>query len=77
MKQIVQKNGKNGTNIRQIEQKNETDFTGFGYVCLRWNAYRRGRINVANTYPGNSLYYVLSIVSGKKRHIKETGINRR
>ena len=44
---------------------------------LRYSAYRRAEVNVANTYQGNSLCYVLSIVSGKNRHIKETGKNRR
>ena len=45
-------------------------------MCLRYSAYRRGPGNVANTYRGNGLCYVLSIVSGKNRHIKETGKNR-
>ena len=77
MKQIVQKNGKNGTNIGQIEQINGPHLGAYGYVCLLWNALRIGQGNVANTYQLIGMCYVLLIVSGKKRHIKETGINRR
>ena len=76
MRQIVQKNGKNGTNIGRIRQKNGPHPGAYEYVCLRWSALRIGQGNVANTYLGNGLCYVLSIVSGKNRHIKETGKNR-
>ncbi len=57
--------------------KNRTGFADFSYVCFRWSALRKGQGNVANTYQLIGLCYVLLIVSGKKRHIKETGINRR
>ena len=50
MRQIKQKNGKNGKNIRWIEQKSRASSAGFSYVCLWWNALRRGQGNVANTY---------------------------
>lgn len=45
------------------------------YVCLRWNAYRRGRINVANTYLESCLCYVLSIVSGKKYGVRHMHVS--
>ena len=33
--------------------------------------FKKRQGNVANTYQGSSLCYVLSIVSGKNRHINE------
>ncbi len=38
---------------------------------LRYSAYRRAEVNVANTYRESSLCYVLLVVSGKNRHINE------
>ena len=69
--------------IRQIAQKmmlkrsqNRADWTNFcpagtgrKNVCLRYSAYRRAEVNVANTYREISMFNVLSIVSGKNRHI--------
>ena len=57
--------------------KNELVSEESRYVCLRYSAYRRAEVNVANTYQENRLCYVLSIVSGKNRHINDRAKNRR
>ena len=76
-KQIAQKNGKNGTIIGQIKQVIGVSSADFSYVCLRWNALRRGRINVANTYQLIGMCYVLSIVSGKKYRVRHIHVSPR
>ena len=44
-------------------------------MCFRWSALRIGQSNVANTYRGNGLCYVLSIVSGKKYRVRHIHVS--
>ena len=68
--------GKTGRTLGGLN-KNGPHPGAFEYVCFRWSALRIGQGNVANTYWADGMCYVLSIVSGKKRHIKGTDKNRR
>ena len=60
-----------------IKQKNSSVRGRCLNVCLRYSDYIREKVNVANTYQENSLCFMLSIVSGKSRHINEMAKNRR